>query len=56
MATNSERTDIGMGIGMGDCKPAQHFGEKKRRRQGATNLERANIGMSMNVGDTNPAP
>ena len=55
MATNPERADIGMGIGMGDCKPAQHFG-KKKRRQGTTNQERANIGMSMSAGDTNPAP
>ena len=54
---NPERTDIRMGIGMGDCKPAQYCeGKKKGTGEGATNQERTDIGMGMSVGDRKPAP
>ena len=46
-----------MGMGMGDCKPAQYFeGKKKGTGEGTTNQERTDIGMGMSVGDRKPAP
>ena len=55
MATNPERTDIGMRIGIGDCEPAQHFEGKKGHDRGTTGLERTDIRMSMSIGDSKPA-
>ena len=50
MATNPERTGIGMGLG--GCEPAPPLKQKKEREQGgmAPNLERTRIGKSMGRG------
>ena len=46
---------MGVGMRIGDGKPAPPFEQKKKKGRGTTNPERADIRMGIGMGDCKPA-